>query len=464
VKVTSQTLENRQVELTIQVEDERVQQALHHAARRMADKANIPGFRKGKAPYQVVVRTVGQDAIFEEMIEELGQQVYREAMEQSQLDLYGPGELQDLQRDPLVFKFTVPLRPAVDLGDYRSLRVSFTAPQVPEEEVDQVLKGLQERNATLEPAGEGPVEWNQVAVISMEARFSPESERPIFDQQGISVLVAESTDFPYPGFIPNLIGMKVGEEKSFALPVPEDTEDEEMRGKDIYYKVKLEDLKLRRIPALDDALAQTIGEYETLEALRQSVRADLEHRATHEAESQYADECLRKLAEQAHIEFPPQMLEEELDRLVEQTERRLKNQKMNLDEFLNIKKQTRDDYRNELRPRAEKNVRQGLALNHLVESEQIGVDHDEVQARIQNIAAMYGQGSDALQAELDSDRGRQSIAFELLTSKGLARLMSICRGENPPLPAADEPAPETDSALAAPAPGGESNPSDKETS
>lgn len=313
MNVTSQTLENRQVELTVQVEDERVQQALHHAARRIADKANIPGFRKGKAPYPVVVRTIGQDAIFEEMIEELGQQVYREAMEQSQLDVYGPGELQDLQRDPLVFKFTVPLRPAVDLGDYRSLRVPFTAPQVPEEEVDQVLQGLQERNATLEPAGEGPVEWNQVAVISMEARFSPESERPIFDQQGISVLVAESTDFPYPGFIPNLIGMKVGEEKSFVLPVPQDAEDEEMRGKDIYYKIKLQDLKVRHIPALDDALAQTIGEYETLAALRQGVRADLEHRATHDAESQYADECLRKLAEQAHIEFPPQMLEEELE-------------------------------------------------------------------------------------------------------------------------------------------------------
>jgi trigger factor len=464
VKVTSQTLENRQVELTIEVEDERVQQALHQAARRIADRANIPGFRKGKAPYEVVVRALGQDAVFEEMIEELGQKVYGEAMEQSQLDPYGPGELKDLKRDPLVLKFTVPLRPAVDLGDYRALRVPFTPPDVPEEDVEQVLKGLQERNATLEPAGEGPVEWNQVAVISMEARFSPESERPIFNQQGISVLIAESTDFPYPGFIPNLIGMKVGEEKSFALPVPEDTEDEEMRGKDIYYKVKLEDLKLRHLPALDDALAQTIGEYETLDALRQGVRADLEHRAIHEAEHQYADECLSKLAEQAHVEFPTQMLEEELDRLVEQTERRLKSQKMNLDEFLNIKKQTRDDYRNELRPRADKNVRQGLALNHLVEYEQIGVDHEEVEAQIQNIAAMYGQGSEALHAELASDRGRQSIAFELLTSKGIERLMSICKGENPPLPAADEPAPETDVAPATPAPGGESNPSDKEIS
>ena len=457
MKVNSQTLDNHQVALSIEVEDERVQQALQRAAKRMATKANIPGFRKGKAPYPVVLRAFGQDAVFEEMVEELGQQVYREAMEESQLEPYGPGEMQDVQRDPLVFKFTVPLRPTVDLGDYRSLRAPFTPPEVSDEAVDEVLKDLQERNSTLEPAGEGPVDWNQVAVISMEAKFDPESDRPIFNQQGISVLVAESTDFPYPGFIPNLVGMKVGEEKSFWLPVPQDTEDEEMRGKNIYYKVKLEDLKIRSVPALDDALAQTIGEYETLAALREDMRASLRQRATREAESQYADECLYKLAEQARIEFPPQMVEEELDRLVEQTERRLKSQKMNLDEFLNIKKQTREAYREELRPRAGNNIRQGLALNHLVESEQISVSEDEVSAQVQNITAMYGQGSDALQAELSSARGKQSIAFDLLTSKGMARLVSICKGENPPLPTAEEPAEAAEPPSAEPALSTENN-------
>lgn len=434
MKVTSQTLENRLVALSVEVEEERVQQALQHAARRMAGKANIPGFRKGKAPYSAIVRAFGEDAVYEEMIEELGQQVYREAMEQGQLDPYAPGHLEDVQRDPLVFKFNVPLRPAVDLDDYRSLRVPFVAPEISAEAVEQVLNGLQERNTTLEPAGEGLVEWGQVAVISLDAKRDPNDERSMFNQQGISVLVAESTDFPYPGFIPNLIGMKVGEEKSFVLPVPQDSDDEEMRGKDVYYQVKLEDLKLRRVPPLDDALAQTVGEYETLEALRESVRASLFQQALREGEDKYADECLRKLAEQAHIEFPSQMIEEELDQLVERAERRLKDQKMSLDEFLNIKKQTREGYRNELRPRAEKNVRQGLALNHLVITEQIGASEDEVAAQIENLARYYGQGDSAFEANLDTEQARQSIAFNLLTAKGVERLMSICRGENPPLP------------------------------
>jgi len=446
VKVTSQTLENCQVALTVEVEDERVQQALQRAARRIAGKANIPGFRKGKAPYSAVVRSFGEDALFEEMVEELGQQVYREAMDESQLEPYAAGRLEDVQRDPLVFKFMVPLRPTVDLGDYRSLRVPFTAPEISDEAVDKVLKDLQERNATLEPAGEGPVEWGQVAVISMDAKFNPNDERSIFNQQGISVLVAESTDFPYPGFIPHLLGMKVGEEKSFALPVPQDSEDEEMRGKDIYYTVKLEDLKLRRVPALDDALAQTIGEYETLAVLRQDVRASLLRQATHEAEEKYSDECVRQLAAQARVEFPPQMVEEELDQLVKRAEQRLSDQKMNLDEFLNIKKQTREEYRNELRPRAENNLRQGLALNHLVVSEQVSVTEDEVSAQIQNLVRYYGQGDSAFEANLDTEQARQSIAYNLLTSKGVARLMSICKGENPPLPAAAESAQTTEAA------------------
>lgn len=448
MKVTSQTLEKCQVALTVEVEDERVQQALHSAAKRIAGKTNIPGFRKGKAPYSAVVRLFGQDALFEEMLEELGQQVYREAMDESQLEPYNSGHLEDVQRDPLVFKFVVPLRPTVDLGDYRSLRVPFTVPEISDEAVDKVLKDSQERNATVEPAGEGPVEWGQVAVISMDAKLNPNDERSMFNQQGISVMVAESTDFPYPGFVPNLLGMKVGEEKSFTLPVPEDSEDEEMRGKDIYYTIKLEDLKLRRVPALDDALAQTIGEFETLAALRDNVRAGLLQQATHEAEEKYSDECLRKLAEQARVEFPPQMVEEELDQLVKRAEHRLTEQKMNLDEFLNIKKQTREEYRNELRPRAENNLRQGLALNHLVLSEQVSVNEDEVSTQIRRLVSYYGQGDSAFEANLDTEQARQSIAFNLLTAKGVARLKSICKGENPPLPAAEESAQTTDAPAA----------------
>jgi trigger factor len=445
VKVTSQTLENRQVALTIEVEDERVQEELRRAAKHIANTTNIPGFRKGKAPYHIVLRTFGEDALYREVVDQIGEEVYRQALEQSNLDLYSVGHIDDVQLKPLVFKATVPLRPIVDLGDYRSLRVPFIAPEVSDEAMDKVLKDLQESNATLEPAGEGPVEWDQTAVLTVDGRLGPnEDAATIVHEHDLSMPVTETTGLPFSGFASQIIGMKVGEEKSFELVVPEDSDDEDLRGKTVYFEVKLEDLKVRRVPSLDDALAQTVGEYETLAALRENVRAGLLQQAMNEAESKYADECAQQLADQAHVEFPPQMVEEELDDMVERVEHRLSDQKMSLDEFLNIKKQSREEYREEMRPRAEKNVRRTLALGGLVEREKLDVADDEVMAAIESIAARYGENAAKIQEQLSSAQGQRSIKLNLLTAKVVGRLVSICKGENPPLPAEDEPAQATE--------------------
>jgi trigger factor len=460
VKVTSQLLENRQASLTIEVEDERVQRALQSAARRLANRLNIPGFRKGKAPYQVVFRTVGEEGLYEEAIDELGQSVYREALEQSGLDPFGPGQMDDVQLKPLVFRMTVPLRPTVDLGDYRSVRVLYTPPEVTEEAIGGVLKGLQERHTMLEPAGEGPAEMGQVAVLTIEGRLNPQDESPTYmHEHDINLLLAEGTDFPFPDFFPHIVGMKTGEDRSFEMVVPETDEDAEMRGKTVYFNVKLEDLKVQVVPPLDDAFAQTVGDYETLEALRTAVRASLLQQATQEAESKYIDECLRKLVEQAAVEFPPLMVEQELDNIIERTEQRLKDQKMSLDEFLNIKKQTREAYRAELRPRAESNIRRGLVLSELAVREGLKVSGDELTVAINMISAGYGEKADQVRESLGSDEGRQSLSASLLTDKVTARLMSICKGENPPLPSDEqtEPVQQADNSSAAVEPAVESN-------
>ena len=458
MKVSSQLLENRQAALTIEVDDERVQQALRQTAKRVSNQVNIPGFRKGKAPYNVIVRAVGEDRLYDEMLDTLGEQIYRQALEESQLDPYGPGQLDDVNRKPLVLHFTVPLRPTVELSDYRALRVPFTAPQIKDEAVEQVLTSLQERNAIMEPAGGGPVELNQIAVLTLEGKLGPdENAKTIIHERDVNLLVADTTDFPFPGFVQHLLGMLVGEEKSFEMTVPESAGDAELTGKTVYFQVKLEGLQVRRVPPPDDALAQTVGEYETLDALRTAVRNDLVQQATQEAGSKYAEECLQKLVEQARIEFPPNMIEDALDDLTKRTEQRLKDQKMNLDEFLNIKKQSRDEYRNELRPRAENNVRRALVLGTLAEAEGLKVSADEVTAQINLLAGHYGDQAGEVQAALSSSEGKRSLGLNLLTDKVYVRLVSICKGENPPLPTTEEPAQpaEAPSAEAAPVPANE---------
>jgi len=449
VKVTSQTLENRQVALTIEVEDERIQQALHHAARHIANNSNIPGFRKGKAPYNVVVRAVGEETLYQEMLEELGPKLYSEALSESQLEPYATGHLDDMQKSPFVLKFIVPLRPTIELGDYRSLRVPYSTPEVPDEQVDEVLKSLQERNAIMEPAGEGPVELNQIATVTLDAKLDPAMDETLFHEQDVPMLVAETTDFPFPGFALNLVGMKVGEEKTVTLTVPEDYDDEMLRGKTVYVQTKLNDLKVRRVPPLDDALAQTIGEYETLDALRSAVRKSLEQQALREADNRYANTCADKLAEQAQVEFPPEMVATELDSIVERAKKRLTDQKLSWEEFLNIKKQTEEQYRDEMRPQASNNVRRALALGQLAELEKLQVSDDEVSAALQSVADSYPENNAQVLEALSSAEFKRSIRLDLFTSKIMARLVSICKGENPPLPAAEEPEPVTEPAAPA---------------
>jgi trigger factor len=298
---------------------------------------------------------------------------------------------------------------------------------------------------------------NQIAVLTLEGKLSPdENAETIIHEHDVNLLVADTTEFPFPGFVQHLIGMKVGEEKSFEITVPESAGDAELTGKVVYFQVKLEGLKVRRVPPLDDALAQTVGEYETLEALRAAVRDSLLQQATQEANSKYGEECLQKLVEQARIEFPPNMVEDELDELIKRTEQRLKDQKMNLDEFLNIKKQSRDEYRNELRPRAENNVRRALVLGTLAEVEGLKVSADEVTEQINSLAGRYSNQAE-LQAALSSSEGKRSLGLNLLTDKVYVRLVSICKGENPSLPTAKEPAQPTEvsAAEAVPIPAGE---------
>lgn len=407
MKVTTQTLENRQIEMSIEVEDERVQQALQSAARRIAGQINIPGFRKGKAPYPVVVRAIGEETLYDEMLKELAPKLVQEALQEANLNPYHLTDMAALKLKPLSFKVTLSLPPVVDLGDYRSLRVPFEAPPVPEEAINNTLEDIRQRNTVIEPAGDGPAEWGQVAVLHIAATVG-EGEPLDFTEYadesgGISVLLDEQKESFLPGFSVNVVGMKVGDEKPFSLLVPADFSDEGLRGKTVNFTVKLNDLKKLVVPPLDDALAQTIGNYESLDQLRTVLHNAMEQNLKAQAEATYVDACVEKLAESATIEFPPILIEEELDRIIEEVDQRLRSQKMNLDEMLNIKKQTKEQYREEMKPRAIKRVRQGLAIGKFIEME--------------NLAPEEGKENEIIHKALD-------------------RLTAICKGESPAIEAA----------------------------
>jgi len=407
VKVTTQTLEDRQIEIAIEVEDERVQQALQRTAKKIAGDINIPGFRRGKAPYGVVVRSIGEETLYDEMFRELGPKLIEEALLEADIMPFRPVDLRDMQLKPLSFKIIVPLPPVIDLGNYRSLRVPFQVPEVPEENVDEVLRTIQQRNTVLEPAGDGPAEMSQVAVLDISGTTAdgrPIDFSELVDESGGVTLALDEQRDLLPGFSAKLVGMMVGEEKEFDLEFPQDADDEEPGDEEgespqveqAHFTVKLNELKKFYVPPLDDALAQTIGNYDSLDQLRQVLRESMERTAKSQAEGAYVDTCVERLAQEAKIEFPPVLADEELERVIKEVEQRLSKQKMSLKQLLDMKKQSEEEYRQEMRPRAVSRVRQGLALGQFIEAEDL---------------------------EGEAQQGEEII------NEAIARLTAICKGE-----------------------------------
>jgi trigger factor len=444
VKIEKQAQENCTLTLTIEVEDERVLPALRQAAARLSKNYRIPGFRPGKAPLETVMRVLGEGAVYNEALEKLGQEVYQQALEQEAIDAYAPGELENIEQlKPLVLKFSVPLRPEVELGDYReSLRVPYTAPQVDDAQVEEVLERLRERQAEMAPV-ERPAQAGDVATLDAKG-FLNEGQNPsdfLLADENVELVLDEKADWPMPGFAPHVVGLAAGESRKFDLAFPDDYANTSLRGQVAHFDVTVKEIKSRTLPEWTDELAKSLGDYESLEALRASVREQLVRQAERSTSRDYGEQVMSQLLTTAQIKYPPSLLEQETDSYLEDLDQRLHEQRLTLDDYLKIEKKTREEYREEIRPKAEERLKRTLILGKIVDREGLRVDGATIADRIESMSAPWGEQAAQVRESLDTDRGRQMIALDVLSDAAMERLMAIARGEAvPELPAAEAPA------------------------
>lgn len=440
-KVQTEFLEDRQARLTVSVEPERVQQEMHEAARRIARQVNIPGFRKGKAPYRVIEQFYGEEAILEEALDPLGQAVYQEALEQSNLEPYAPGMLSDFTRDPFVMTFTVPLIPEVDLGNYRDVRVPFEAEVIGETEVEAALRELQEQNAALEPV-ERPIEMGSVAILDVVGTLvRPDTDEANVEKPGVwlnradvRVKIAEDATYPVPGFPQRVVGMAEDDERSFDISFGAEDEEvaETLRGKTLHFEVKCHQVYQHTLPVLDDTFAQSQGDFQTLDDLRSDIRARLQRAAEERAKEQYADRVLAMLLESfVSVSYPPIMVEEQIDDLLEDFEDTLRRQGLSLEEYRRMSGQSDGSLRDELRERATRQVERALTLGKLSEAEHLAVSDTEIDDEIQTMMLSFGAEAGLVQQFLSAPEMRRRIASRLLAEKTVERLVLIARGEAP---------------------------------
>lgn len=417
MRITTETLPQRQVALTIEVDPERVERAMRQVARRFAERYDIPGFRRGKAPYEVVVRTFGREVIFEEAVEVLSQEVYREALDQLGLDPYGPGRLERVDPEPLTFRVIVPLKPEIRLGDYRSLRLPYEPPEPTEEEVMAVLERLRRDNAIIEPLSEGAVEPGMMVTVALRAT---DAEGNTVLEDEVSFVLGQEEP-PLKGLEERITGMALNETRTFELPHPEDA------GRVLRVEATITGLSRYLLPDLDDALAQTVGDFETLEELKEKIRQDLAAHKRRQYDAEYAERVLETLVDQAAVEFPPQMLEEEIDEMVEDLERLLRRRGGDLETYLKERNQTLEALREELRPQAERRIRRGLVLYQLAQEEGLSVPEEAVETETAALRQRI-QVSEEAWKRLESEVSA-SIRSRLLARQVLERLVAIARGE-----------------------------------
>ncbi|RLC98996.1 MAG: trigger factor [Chloroflexi bacterium] len=429
--ITTESLEHRQLRLTIELGEEKTQQAMHRMARKISKQINIPGFRKGKAPYELVLQRYGEETVRQEAADDMVEQVYREALKQEEIQPYAPAVLEKTTLDPITFEFTIPLPPQVSLGDYRDYRLKPHKVRIYKKEVQQALAEIREQNAILEPV-ERPVALGDGALIDLHGQTNDGTKVISGDDVRI-ILDAESTN-PAPGFAQAIVGMEAGEERTLTLPLPADFPKEELRGREVEFTVKMKEVYDSTLPALDDDLARTVGNFDSLKELEAHVKEQLRQKAQQETDKEYTAQVLEAIIEQAQVEYPPVMLQDTLDEMIKEVEQMVKREtQLSLEDYLRFQGKTLDETQEELKPSADTRLKRALVLGKVVALEKLEIDEEEITSHIQKVSAQWGARADEVRTSLSSGAGRDGVIKHLLTQKAVQRLVAIAKGEAPEL-------------------------------
>ncbi len=389
MKVTTEALERRQLSMLIEADAERVEKELRIAARSLAGRLRLPGFRKGKAPYSVVVRMVGKAALYEEFVDKLGQELFAAAIEQENIEPSAIASLDEIVTlEPLVYRLTVPLSPTVTLGDYMSLRVEESADEVDEEAILAKLEDMRRRACRLECSHPAQRIWRQHEHqragrdLGRERRRSRGDRQVVLDETDWEVLPDQEYPMDPPGFDEALLGLSAGDEKEFVLGWPADSQSL-YAGKSGKFVVKVNSIEAYQSPDLDDAFAvlASEGEFETLDALKENLRTEQLEANAGQAKNDYLGKVLEAMVEQSELDYPPALVEREMDAMLDQMEQQVRQMGLrDLNHYLEMVKQDRDEYRESLREQAEAQLRRSLVISEFVESSKIGVTDAELEA------------------------------------------------------------------------------------
>jgi trigger factor len=428
VKVASTELPPRQVSLAIEVEQERLEQAMDQAFRRLAGRVDVPGFRRGRAPRSMVERMLGRDRIVEEALEQLVPDVVNEAIKQEKVEPYTRPRVESIELDPLRVKAVVGLAPKVELGDYKGdLRIASEEPAIGPEEVNSVIQRLRESYSQWVPV-ERAVQLGDRVGLDLHADVEGR-DKPLLDSKEAEYIVDPDGAQPAPGFAEQLVGLEAGAEKGFTLTLPDDYRETELAGKPAQFKVTVHWVKERQLPELDDEFAQQVGEYADVTALKTAIDGQLRTREEERVREKLEEAVMSKLVEISSIEFPPQLIEHQAQHMKETFSRNVEQQGLQLQQYLRLVGKEQDAFDEELRVEAESRVKRSLVLDAFADAEKIDVEQAEIEDEVRRAAAGTADAESVERLALNNPSTVARVQEATRERKALARLIELATGD-----------------------------------
>lgn len=406
-----------EVKLEITVEAEKFEEAIKKVYFKSAKYFNIPGFRKGKAPMQIVEKYYGKEIFYEDAFNEVAGDALEEAVKENKLEVVSRPDIDVTQIEKgkdLIFTAIMQTKPEAELGKYKGIEIKKIEYNVTDEDIEHELGHMQEHNSRLISIEDRPVESGDIATIDFEG-FVDGKAFEGGKAEGHELEIGSNTFIP--GFEDQVIGMRIDEEKDIQVKFPDEYFSKDLAGKDATFKVKVHEIKKKELPELDDEFAKDVSEFDTLKELKESIKEKQQKQNDEKAKYETQEAVIKAVCEDMKVEIPSGMIETEIDNMLKDIEQRLSYQGLKLDQYLQMMGKTEEDMRKEYEPQAIEGIKSRLALEAVIKAEKIEAEDKEVDEKLKEMAKNYGKEND--EEFLKNENVRNYIKEGLASEKAM---------------------------------------------
>ncbi|MFC4618173.1 trigger factor [Camelliibacillus cellulosilyticus] len=424
VKAHWEKQEGNQGILTFEVDAESFDKALDQAFKKVVKKVNIPGFRKGKVPRKLFEQRFGVESLYQDAVDIVLPEAYAQAVNETTIEPVDRPEI-DIEKiekgEALVFKAEVTVKPEVQLGEYKGLKVEETDTEVTDEDINKQIEQLQQRYAEMAVKEDGEVATGDTVVMDFEGFVDGE---PFEGGKAENYSLEVGSGSFIPGFEDQLVGMKTGEEKEVKVTFPEEYHAEELQGKEAVFKVKVHEIKEKQLPELDDEFAKDVDdEVETLDELKNKIKERLKSQKEADAKNSKENAVIEQAANNATIDIPDVMIENEIDRMIREFEQQIAAQGIKLETYYDLIGTDKEAMRDQMRENAEMRVRGNLTLEAIAGAENLEVTEEDIENDIQETAKNYNLPVDQVKQMLALQGGDEAIKNDLKIRKAIEFLV-----------------------------------------